>query len=197
MRRIIAAAWLCVWLAAGCNSGDDPFKQPKRQVDPGAFGVTVDQGAPVPPPPPAAATGTSAAPGQPLPPPPPPADSQAATPPPPPSAAAQPPAPADDMIRQKAEMGVGKKGRGYEQGLVTTPVAAYFGVRERIVFEIQIPEAMKLYKAMNDFKGPKTHEEFMEKIVKANSIKLPELPNGHRYVYDPEKEELMVERPKP
>ena len=41
-----------------------------------------------------------------------------------------------------------------------------------------------------------SHEEFMEKIVQANNIRLPELPEGHRYLYDPTTNELMVERPK-
>jgi len=55
---------------------------------------------------------------------------------------------------------------------------------------------MRLYKAMNGH-APKTHEEFMEKIIKENRIQLPELPPGHRYRYYPEQEELMVEHPAP
>ena len=35
----------------------------------------------------------------------------------------------------------------------------------------------------------------MQKIIKENQIKLPELPFGQRYVYDPKKEQLMVEKP--
>jgi len=37
----------------------------------------------------------------------------------------------------------------------------------------------------------------MEKIIKANNISLPELPEGHKYVYDPKLEMLMVEKPAP
>ena len=37
----------------------------------------------------------------------------------------------------------------------------------------------------------------MEKIIKANQIKLPDLPEGDRYQYDPKTEQLMVESPKP
>ena len=100
------------------------------------------------------------------------------------------------MERVKAQKGVGVKGRSLDQheGLFVTPAKAYFTVRERAVFEIQIPEALKLYKATHG-NGPKSHEEFMAQIVDANQIHLPELPAGQRYVYDPEKEELMVERP--
>ena len=69
-----------------------------------------------------------------------------------------------------------------------------FAAKERLVFEIQIPEAMKLFKATED-RLPKSHEEFMERIVKENHIILPLLPEGHRYVYDPKRGELMVEQP--
>ena len=93
-----------------------------------------------------------------------------------------------------ATVGVGRKGRGYEDGMVTTPVATYFAARERLVFDIMIPHALEIYKA-TEGRGPKTHEEFMEKIVTFNQIELPALPPGHRYVYDPKSERLMVERP--
>jgi hypothetical protein len=100
----------------------------------------------------------------------------------------------------KAEAGVGKKGQRLEKkGLVrmmTVPALAFFRTEQRVVFEIQIPHALNLYKALHgDF--PKTQEEFMKEIVKANQLDLPELPAGNRYVYDPEKGELLVERPVP
>ncbi len=63
-------------------------------------------------------------------------------------------------------------------------------------FDVQIPAAMKLHKASNDNKAPATHEEFMEKIIKPGRIDLPQLPPGERYLYDPKKEELMVEQRK-
>jgi len=100
------------------------------------------------------------------------------------------------MERVKAEKGVGLKGRSLDQheGVLVTPAKAFFSVRERAVFDIQIPEAIKLFKATNG-NGPKSHEEFMAQIIEANQIQLPELPAGQKYVYDPEKEELQVERP--
>jgi hypothetical protein len=52
-----------------------------------------------------------------------------------------------------------------------------------------------LFKATNG-NSPKSHEDFMAQIIDANQIHLPELAAGQRYVYDPEKEELMVERPR-
>jgi hypothetical protein len=138
---------------------------------------------------------------QPLPPSPPPTLAPATGPELAPPAQATPaavpgPAPAADMERVKAEKGVGVKGRSLDEheGVLVTPAKAYFSVRERAVFEMQIPQALKLFKATNG-NGPKTHEEFMAQIIDANQIQLPELPAGQRYVYDPEKEELQVERP--
>ena len=100
------------------------------------------------------------------------------------------------MVQKKADVGVGKKGRGYGQGVIATPAATLYAVREKMVFQAQIPQAMNLFKAEND-RAPKDHQEFMEKIIKANNIHLPELPEGDRYRYDPKTEQLMVESPKP
>lgn len=106
---------------------------------------------------------------------------------------AQPPAPKTEQV--EATVGVGKKGHGYGGGLITEPVHQYFAAKERIAYEIEVPHALNLYKASHDFKGPKTHESFMKEIIEANQIKLPELPEGARYVYDPKTETLLVERP--
>jgi hypothetical protein len=46
-----------------------------------------------------------------------------------------------------------------------------------------VTHALQLYNAEHG-KYPKTHEEFMEKIIKANEIKLPELEPGYEYIYD-------------
>ncbi len=94
--------------------------------------------------------------------------------------------------RETAAAGAGKKGQGYGGGPVSEPARLYFRIRERAVFDIQIPQALKLYTAMNG-KGPANHDEFMAKIIRENSISLPELPAGKKYVFDPEKSELMIE----
>ncbi|MFW6171988.1 MAG: hypothetical protein ACODAD_15985 [Planctomycetota bacterium] len=103
-----------------------------------------------------------------------------------------------ESARVKAEVGVGKKGRRLEDERVArtivTPAVSLFRTRERMVFEVEIPKAMQMYKALNG-KRPETEEEFFEQIIRANQIKLPELPAGQRYVYDPRKGQLMVERP--
>lgn len=101
----------------------------------------------------------------------------------------------DDGTAEVAKAGVGAKGRDYQPGFVTTPIEQYFRTGERIAFEIQIPSAMKLYKAGHDNKGPKTHEEFMDVIIKENGVDLPDLPSGDEFVYDPKTEQLMVKHP--
>lgn len=90
------------------------------------------------------------------------------------------------VVREKAVVGVGKKGRDYEPGMVTTPVSIYFRGPQMVAFKIQIPYAMKMYRGANEH-FPKSHEEFMQKIIKENQINLPELPAGQRYFYDAKK----------
>jgi hypothetical protein len=107
-----------------------------------------------------------------------------------PPTAGAPPA----VVQEKAQAGVTGKGDYGGPGVVTTPISTYFQLRERIVFNIEIPKAMQLYEATNGGK-PKTQEDFMRDIIQANMIKLPELPPGHKYLYDPQKGELMVEHP--
>lgn len=102
----------------------------------------------------------------------------------------------DESVRQKAEVGVGRRGSRYGGGVISEPVRVYFRAKERIAFMIQIPDALRLYKAEKG-EGPQTHEEFMEQIIKPNAIQLPDLPDGHHYMFDPEAQELMVERPQP
>jgi hypothetical protein len=96
---------------------------------------------------------------------------------------------------KKAQQGVGEKGH-YEEGIITTPVSVFFSAQERIAFEIQIPHDMQIFKALEN-RPPKDQAEFMQKIIKANGIRLPELPPGHRYIYNPKTEQLMVEYPRP
>jgi len=105
-------------------------------------------------------------------------------------------APAPPMERVAAEAGVGKKGQSLKNdtGMVVEPVKQLIRFEQKAVFDLQIKPALEFYKASNG-SYPKTHEEFMEKIITANGIKLPELPEGQNYVFDPEQGQLMVERP--
>ncbi|MCL2745257.1 MAG: hypothetical protein FWE67_15555 [Planctomycetaceae bacterium] len=105
--------------------------------------------------------------------------------------------------RVKADVGAGKKGHYGQKGgeaatdIITVPIATLFRAQEITAYRIKVPQAMQLYKASNDGKAPATHEEYWEKIIKANEITLPQLPDGQRYVYDPATEGLLIEKPKP
>ncbi len=105
------------------------------------------------------------------------------------------PPPEDVTVTEKAEVGVGAKGRGYAQGIVSTPIAAYFSVQERVVFNIELPDAVRAYQFEHDFKMPKTHEEYWRDIIQKYGLekKLPQLKPGHRYRYEPKTQELMVD----
>jgi hypothetical protein len=97
--------------------------------------------------------------------------------------------------RVVADTGVGAKGRDYGGGIITEPVRQYWRAPQMVAFDIQIPHAMNIYKALHDNQGPASHDEFMQEIIAANQIKLPQLPPGEKYVFDPQTQELMVERP--
>jgi hypothetical protein len=96
----------------------------------------------------------------------------------------------------KAGVGVGAQGRSLDghAGLIVTPAKSLFAAKEKIVFEVAIPHALNLYNAAEG-NYPRSHDEFMERVVRANNIVLPKLPEGNSYVYDPETHELMVRRP--
>lgn len=57
-----------------------------------------------------------------------------------------------------------------------------------------VAQALKLYEAEHG-RYPRDYDEFMDKIIKANNIRLPVLPFGHKYQYDETKHELVVVKP--
>ncbi len=105
-------------------------------------------------------------------------------------------APQPQPEAQRAAAGVGKQGQKLEahnpvQQLISGPAIQFFRVRDQAVFDIQIPHALQLYKAEHG-KVPKSHDEFIQKIIQPNAIELPELRDGLVYQFNPEKEELWV-----
>lgn len=76
---------------------------------------------------------------------------------------------------------------------ITAPLSAYGPIVEQGV-KAQITYAIEIFRANNDGRYPKDHEEFMEQVIKANQIRLPVLPFKGRYMYDVEKHELVVVR---
>lgn len=188
MRLSFAILGLAALAVAGCgDSYSDPLQAPKRQVNTEQYGIVVGdpvesrpaQATPKKEAPKQQKTAEGADGGQ----------AKAAS-----KEAEKPAEKPKEMVRQEAKAGVGEKGRGYGGGIITEPVHVYFHARERITFD-QVKHNLDLYKALNG-SAPKTTEEFMDKVIKANGTKLPELPPGYRYIYDPVKEQLMVEHPK-
>jgi hypothetical protein len=76
--------------------------------------------------------------------------------------------------------------------MIAQPAATLFRVREKVVFEIQLPQAVALFQA-SEGRLPSSHEEYFEKIIDANRINLPKLPTGQTYRYRPDLGELWVE----
>ena len=75
---------------------------------------------------------------------------------------------------------------------ITAPLSAYGPMMERIS-TVEITHAVNLFHAENE-RYPKDLDEFMEKIVKPNNIRLPVLPYKGRYEYDVGKHELLIVR---
>lgn len=117
----------------------------------------------------------------------------------PPGAQSQIPSTPSGTINERieAKAGVTGKGQSYGGGVISEPVSQYWKIKEKIAFDIAIPHSLNLFKANSiSGKGPQSHEEFMEKIIKPmTNFKLPELPEGHQYQYDPVSEKLFVVRP--
>lgn len=104
--------------------------------------------------------------------------------------------PEAEYVEKKADVGAtgkGEYGVTSEQpmSIVTVPVSTYFKAQEMAVFRMQIPSAMNLFQA-SEGRYPNSEEEFMAKIIKANQIVLPKLPEGDVYFYDVAARELKI-----
>lgn len=193
---ILAAAW-------GCENAPSPAQRvPANVPSVGESGsaptephpvaaapaASVENAAPVPTPPGASSPAAAGAEASHAPP------EAAASPPQQSTAASSPPPASPPPVREKAEAGVGVRGDKIGGGIYATPARAYFQIREKAAF-IQVEHALNLFRGLEG-RLPRSHEEFMEKVIQANQIQLPQLAEGSRYMWDPQKGELMVERPR-
>ena len=101
-----------------------------------------------------------------------------------------------EYVEKKADVGATGKGEygvtsEEPMSIVTVPVSTYFKAQEMAVFRMQIPSAMNLFQA-SEGRYPNSEEEFMTKIIKANQIVLPQLPEGDVYFYDVQARELKI-----
>jgi len=97
-------------------------------------------------------------------------------------------------VREKAAVGAGERGRGYGGDPITAAIKARWSAEERIVFD-RIRHDLDLYKAGKG-QFPKDYQEFNKEILIPGNLKLPPLPEGDSYSYDPIGGELMVEHSK-
>ena len=89
-----------------------------------------------------------------------------------------------------------KKGKKSRQagGYLGAVGSARFTAENSMIIN-NIKHALNLYQAEHG-RYPKTHEEFMEKIIKFNKIQLPELEADEEYFYDPEEPLVLKFRKK-
>ena len=130
---------------------------------------------------------------------PPPAGVATGPPPPPPPPGTEVPAPEPETELVKAEAGVGIKGRSLDEyeGIIVTPAKTFFTAKEKIFFEIEFPGNYRPWRVLED-RAPADYAELKERFLDPLGLtaKMPKLPEGHRYAWDAETEQLMVERPK-
>lgn len=103
--------------------------------------------------------------------------------------------PGEDVTIQEAGVGAMGKGEGYGDDPLTYALPAYWSIQERLTFESEVPKAVQIYETMNNKKVEST-KEFMEQVIKPNHIKLPELPEGQKYMWSSKNHKLMIVKPK-
>jgi len=86
-----------------------------------------------------------------------------------------------DASKEAKAGGVETKGQIIAKDPITLPGNAYVSIVGKAA-ELQIEGALNLYQGETG-EYPKTTEEFMEKIIKANNLALPKLPFYQEYVY--------------
>lgn len=104
------------------------------------------------------------------------------------------PAPAEPEAPTVVTAKTPKKGKTlHDQGSYLSAIgSARFRAEHQMILN-QVTQALQLYWGTNGY-YPKSHEVFMEEIVKLNMIKLPELDPGYEYWYDAS-DHLLKQRP--
>jgi hypothetical protein len=82
-----------------------------------------------------------------------------------------------------------KKGKSLKGGGALSTIVRTRFVAEHRMNMIQVEHALNLFWGAEG-RYPESHEEFLEKIVEANGLVLPELDGPYEYVYNPEDHQL-------
>lgn len=73
---------------------------------------------------------------------------------------------------------------------ITGPLEAYEPLKQRIA-GLSLDHAVNLFHAIEG-RYPRDYDEFMERVIKENNIRLPEPASGLHYEYDVENHKLLV-----
>lgn len=76
-------------------------------------------------------------------------------------------------------------------GLPVTGAFSAYGSALETLSKGQIHQALEFYNAEHGH-YPKSHDEFMQQVIKPNRIKLPQLPGNRVYKYDVANHKLVV-----
>jgi len=95
-----------------------------------------------------------------------------------------------DAAKEAKAGGVEADGKILAKDPITLPGNAYVSIIGQTA-KLNIEHALDLYKAETG-EFPKTTEEFMEKIIKANNMALPKLPFYQEYGYKADEHRLII-----
>jgi hypothetical protein len=84
----------------------------------------------------------------------------------------------------------GRRSRAAGGYLGAVGATRFYAEHQMIINNINY--ALKLFEA-SEGRYPQSHEEFMDKIIRANNIQLPELVEGEEYIYVPEEPDKGIQ----
>lgn len=74
--------------------------------------------------------------------------------------------------------------------MLSTPAKQIFVAEQKIMF-MKADQALRAFEILND-RYPRSTKEYMDRVINANFLTLPELPAGDRYEFDTKTHTLMV-----
>lgn len=92
---------------------------------------------------------------------------------------------------ETAKGGRAAPGQVTEKGYIAVVGNSYVVAMDKIG-EMQVTQAIELYRAENDGNYPKDYKEFMDGVIKHYGITLPQIPYYQEYSYDEKNHKLVV-----
>ncbi len=101
-----------------------------------------------------------------------------------------------NIVAQQALAGVGKEGQSLKDNtgvsrIISGPAQALFNFKQKAVLEIQVKQAIDVFRA-TEGRFPNSHKEFMDRCIAPYNIQLPELPEGAVYHFNSQEGQLWV-----